>query len=151
MLRKQISPAARARKAALKAELARILPIIIENYQPDKIILFGSLATGEVHEWSDIDLVIIKETELNYFDRLFEFKKLLRSKLATDVFIYRPQEFTPRVEENHYFMVDEILGRGKVTYDRSRTMAEVCEGSTHPLPRSPGRFPASRNAKPITS
>ena len=71
----QNSSEALARKAALEAELARVLPIIIDQYQPEKIILFGSLATGEVHEWSDIDLAIIKETDLNYFDRLFEFKK----------------------------------------------------------------------------
>lgn len=115
----------RARRAELEAELARILPIIIAQYQPEKIILFGSLATGEVHEWSDIDLAIIKETTLNYFDRLFEIKKLLRSELATDVFIYRPQEFEARVKENHYFMMDEILGKGKVLYERGRTMAKV--------------------------
>jgi hypothetical protein len=62
---------------------------------------------------------------LNYFDRLLEFKKMLDCNLATDVFIYRPQEFEARVAENHYFMVDEILGKGKVLYERSRTMAEV--------------------------
>lgn len=113
------------RKADLETELARILPIIINNYQPEKIILFGSLAIGQIHEWSDIDLAIIKETELNYFDRLFEFKKMLRSYLATDVFIYRPREFDEQVRENHYFMVDEILGKGKVIYESGGTMAEV--------------------------
>ncbi len=123
-----LTSSALLRKAALEAELARILPIIISTYQPEKIILFGSLATGEVQEWSDIDLAIIKETDLNYFDRLFEFKKILRSKLATDVFIYNPKEFAERVEENHYFMIDEILGKGKVIYERSGKMAQLCEG-----------------------
>jgi len=116
---------ARARKADLESELSRILPIIIDKYQPEKIILFGSLATGEVHEWSDIDLAIVKETELNYFDRLLEFKKLLDANLATDVFIYRPKEFAARVAENHYFMIDEILGKGKVLYERGGTMVKV--------------------------
>ncbi len=120
MSKNKISRAARARAAALKAELARVLPIIIEKYQPEKIILFGSLATGEVHEWSDIDLAIIKETDLNYYDRLFEFKRFVRSKLATDVFIYRPQEFAEYIVEEQYFMMDEILEKGKVIYDRSR-------------------------------
>lgn len=119
------STAAQRRKKALEAELARVLPIIIEKYQPEKIILFGSLATGDAHEWSDIDLVLIKETELNYFDRLFEFKRLVRSKLATDVFIYTPEEFAGRVQEDHYFVVDEILGKGKVLYDRRGEVAEV--------------------------
>jgi predicted nucleotidyltransferase len=126
--RQRISPEAVERKQALEAELARILPIIIAKYRPEKIILFGSLATGEVHEWSDIDLVIIKRTELNYFDRLFQFKRLVRSKLATDIFIYQPEEFAARVAENDYFMVDEVLEKGKVIYDSSREMAEVCEG-----------------------
>ncbi|MFQ6114578.1 MAG: nucleotidyltransferase family protein, partial [bacterium] len=107
---RKISPEAQERKAALEAELARILPIIIEKYEPEKIILFGSLATGEVHEWSDIDLAIIKEIKLNYFDRLLEFKKLLDVKLGTAVFIYRLQEFAARVAENHYFIIDEIIG-----------------------------------------
>ncbi len=93
---KKISRTARARETALKAELARILPLIIEKYQPEKIILFGSLATGEVHEWSDIDLAIIKETDLYDYDRLFELKRLVNCDLATDVFIYRPRVYRQR-------------------------------------------------------
>lgn len=121
----EMSTVAHKRKQALEAELARVLPLIIEKYQPEKILLFGSLATGDVHEWSDIDLVLIKETELNYIDHLFEFKKMIRSKLATDVFIYTPEEFEERVTEDHYFTVDEIIGKGRVLYERSREMAEV--------------------------
>jgi predicted nucleotidyltransferase len=123
MFKAKNSSEALARKAALEAELARILPIIIEKYQPEKIILFGSLATGEAHEWSDIDLAIIKETELSYLDRLLQFKRMIDADLATDVFIYRPQEFAERVAENHYFMVDEILEKGKVLYDRTSAVA----------------------------
>lgn len=114
-----------ARKADLEVELSRILPIIINHYRPEKIILFGSMATGDVHEWSDIDLAIVKETNLNYFDRLFQIKRLIRSELATDVFIYRPAEFEESVKENHYFMIDEILGKGKLLYERSGTLVEI--------------------------
>ena len=124
MAEKNYSKAALARKAALEAELARNLPIIIEKYQPEKIILFGSLATGEVHEWSDIDLAIIKETELNYIERLLEFKRMIDCKLATDVFIYRPEEFAAKVAENHYFFADEIFGKGKTIYERTPAMVE---------------------------
>ncbi|RMH98759.1 MAG: nucleotidyltransferase domain-containing protein [Calditrichaeota bacterium] len=120
--------AAQQRRAALEAELARILPIIIQKYPPEKIILFGSLATGDVHEWSDIDLVIIKETGLNYYERLLEFKRLLDTDLATDVFIYSPEEFEARVAERHYFFVEEILEKGKILYERSSRMVEIREG-----------------------
>jgi predicted nucleotidyltransferase len=112
-----------ARKADLEAELARILPIIIKHYQPEKIILFGSLATGEVHEWSDIDLALVKEVEEHFWMRPLAVKKILDSQLATDLFIYRPIEFERMRREGHYFMIDEILGKGKVLYERSGQMA----------------------------
>lgn len=111
-----------ARKADLEAELSRILPLIIDHYQPEKIILFGSLATGEVHEWSDIDLAIVKDVDEYFWMRPLSVKKILHSNLATDLFIYRPVEFEQLKQEGHYFMVDEILGKGKVLYERSRKM-----------------------------
>ena len=110
------------RKADLEAELARILPIIINNYQPEKIILFGSLAVGEVHEWSDIDLALVKDVEEHFWMRPLTVKKIVHSQLATDLFIYRPAEFEKMQREKHYFMIDEILGRGKVLYERSGEM-----------------------------
>lgn len=39
-----------------------IIQNIINNYSPQKIVLFGSYARGEAHEGSDIDLMLIKET-----------------------------------------------------------------------------------------
>ena len=36
--------------------LGWIVGRIREGYNPEKIILFCSLARGDVHEWSDIDL-----------------------------------------------------------------------------------------------
>jgi predicted nucleotidyltransferase len=122
MANKQNSSEALARKAALEAELARVLPIIINKYQPEKIILFGSLATGEVHEWSDIDLMLVKDVEEHFWMRPLAVKKIVHSKLATDLFIYRPAEFEKMQREQHYFMIDEILGRGKVLYERHGEM-----------------------------
>jgi predicted nucleotidyltransferase len=50
------------RKLSIKHNemLGRILNIIIQNAQPDKIILFGSMARGENTEDSDYDFLIIK-------------------------------------------------------------------------------------------
>ena len=115
--------AALARKAALEAELARILPIIIDKYQPEKIFLLGSLATGEVHECSDIDLVIIKAVDEHFWMRPLGLKTILDSNLATDLFIYRPEEFERMQQAGHYFVTDEIFGKGKMLYERSRQMA----------------------------
>lgn len=55
------------RRQKLEGELDRIVDVLIKEYSPEKIILFGSLAQNKPHEWSDVDLVIIKETEENFF------------------------------------------------------------------------------------
>lgn len=51
--------AAAQRKAQLEEELARVVEVLVREYQPTRIILFGSLAQDAVHERSDIDLAVI--------------------------------------------------------------------------------------------
>lgn len=50
--------AAKARREKLEAELQRYLPLLQEQYGAKRILLFGSLAYGRVHEWSDIDCLM---------------------------------------------------------------------------------------------
>lgn len=55
------------RKKLLEEELSRIVGLLKRDYEPEKIILFGSLAEGDMHEWSDIDLLLIKKTTTRPF------------------------------------------------------------------------------------
>ena len=48
-----------------QAILDDIIRRIVEVAQPEKIILFGSAARGDMNRHSDVDLLIIKECE-NY-------------------------------------------------------------------------------------
>ena len=50
--------------------LQQIIRRLIEGYQPQRIILFGSLAYGEPDEDSDIDLLVVKETTESPPERL---------------------------------------------------------------------------------
>ena len=43
--------------------LGKIVEILVAEYQPERIILFGSHAYGEPNRASDVDLLILKETE----------------------------------------------------------------------------------------
>jgi predicted nucleotidyltransferase len=104
------------RKAALEAELGRILPLIIDEYGAEKVIVFGSLATGEIGEWSDIDLVVIKETDRRFMDRIDDVTRLIRPQLASDVVVYTPAEFK-RMCEGRRFFREEIVAKGRVVYE----------------------------------
>jgi predicted nucleotidyltransferase len=87
--------------------------------EPERIILFGSLASGQVHEWSDLDLAVIAETDLPFFERLRHITEWVRPTVGMDVLVYTPAEWAHLVA-NRRFVRDEIAAKGKVVYDRRR-------------------------------
>ena len=64
----------------IRVILEEIVKKIVIGYSPLKIILFGSYAYGMPTEDSDIDLLIIKETDKRPIDRWMEVKRLLRDR-----------------------------------------------------------------------
>jgi len=105
------------RRRALKRELNRWLPLLIENLQPETIMVFGSMADKHVGEWSDIDLVIVHQTSLPFYRRIKHALQLIRPKVGVDLLIYTPEEFSKLSRERRFFR-DEILDNGKVLYAR---------------------------------
>ncbi|MGB9873169.1 MAG: nucleotidyltransferase domain-containing protein [Anaerolineae bacterium] len=105
------------RRALLQAELARYVQMLCEQYAPERILLFGSLASGEVEEWSDIDLVIVKETQQKFLDRIREVMGLLKPRVGVDILVYTPEEFA-RLSQERPFVREEILRKGRVLYER---------------------------------
>jgi predicted nucleotidyltransferase len=112
-------PAPLERKKILEAELARYVRLLTEHGNPEKVILFGTLATGPIHEWSDIDLIVVEQTELSFFQRLRRIRQLLQPKVGIDVMVYTPEEFNQLSAERLFFK-DEIIAKGKVVYERVR-------------------------------
>jgi predicted nucleotidyltransferase len=107
----------RTRQALLERELDRWLSLLIAHEQPDKIILFGSYRAGQVSEWSDLDLVIIKETKTRFLDRTRRVLELLKPQVGVDVLVYTPQEFE-QLSRERAFVRQEIVAKGKVIYER---------------------------------
>lgn len=106
------------RKVRLERELARYVRLLVTYRNPVRIIVFGSLATGDIHAWSDIDLVIIEATDLPFMQRLHQVRDLLRPTVATDILVYTPEEFD-RLGQERPFVRDEILSNGRIVYERS--------------------------------
>jgi len=103
----------RARKIIIE-----IVDRIIKVYKPKKVILFGSYAYGEPAEDSDIDLLIIKNTDKRPIDRWVEVKRLLRDNsrtLPVSPLVYTEKEIEERIAIKDFF-VEEILGKGVVLY-----------------------------------
>jgi uncharacterized protein len=113
----------RQRQTQLKEALERILQILVTSYQPEKVILFGSFAQAEVSEWSDLDLVIVKNTTKPFFERLKEVALLCRPAVGVDFLVYTPAEFAQMQVDHNPFVLEEIIRKGKVLYERQPAAA----------------------------
>lgn len=105
------------RKALLEKELARIIETLKREYQPQKILLFGSLVTGRTGPWSDIDLLLVKQTNKRFVERLKEVALLTQPRVGVDFFVYTPGEFDEMSKEPNSFQHREMLEKGRVLYD----------------------------------
>lgn len=98
--------------------LQEITQRIIEACQPEKIILFGSYAYGKSTSQSDVDLLVIMDTDQSTFERHKQVSLLFPYRLfALDILVRTPDEVAHRLEIGDNFF-REILTRGRVLYER---------------------------------
>ncbi len=107
-------------KQCLEKELKRIVNLIIRGYSPEKIILFGSLVTGNIREYSDIDLVIIKETTERFIDRLHQVRLMTHPEVGVDFIVYTSKEIEEMRKEKRRFLIKEVLEKGRLLYERTK-------------------------------
>jgi predicted nucleotidyltransferase len=88
-------------------------------YDPEKIILFGSAARGDTDEYSDIDLIVIKNTDRRFVQRLVDVTAFLPMDIGVDVFVYTPQEIKAMIEEENPF-IEQAFKDGIVLYEKSQ-------------------------------
>ncbi|MFH1477298.1 MAG: nucleotidyltransferase domain-containing protein [Verrucomicrobiota bacterium] len=103
------------RQQKLQSELSRFLPILINQFKSLKIIMFGSFAANEVSEWSDLDLVVVRDTPLRFLDRSAELIQALQPQVGVDFLVYTPDEWDCLTREN-LFVRNEIAEKGKELY-----------------------------------
>ena len=99
------------RQEQLSSALDRILRTLTAEYRPEKVILFGSMAKNSVGEWSDLDIVVIKETPRPFLQRLREVALLCSPPVGVDFLVYTPQEFADMIASQNSFIIEEVLGK----------------------------------------
>jgi len=103
---------------AMKSDTVKSVINRLKEYQPEKIILIGSYATGEADEHSDMDFVIIKRTDKSFLQRLVEVSRIIGFDLGkVDVFVYSPEEWKRMIEWENPF-AETVLEKGVVVYEK---------------------------------
>jgi predicted nucleotidyltransferase len=97
----------------------RLVEKLVSGYSPQKVILFGSYAYGTPGIDSDIDLLIIKDTQESFFERLTRVRKVVSDThkgIPFDPLVLIPDELETRLQAGDQF-IDEILAKGRVVYE----------------------------------
>jgi predicted nucleotidyltransferase len=89
---------------------------IAERFHPDRIILFGSFAYGEPHEWSDVDLLVVMPTA-NEINQSIRIRLAFDREFPLDVIVRTPERLRRRLAEADSFL-QEITSKGIVLYEK---------------------------------
>jgi uncharacterized protein len=103
------------RQKQLQETLERILAALKTGYQPQEVIVFGSLVSGNITEDSDLDLLIVKDTEKGFFARIRDVVSICEHDSGVHFLVYTPQELKDAAVVNT-FVRNVILAKGKVVY-----------------------------------
>ncbi|MFA5813992.1 MAG: nucleotidyltransferase domain-containing protein [Bacteroidales bacterium] len=91
---------------------------IATKFNPDKILLFGSYAAGNPNNDSDIDLLIITDTDLPRHKRSFDIQKyLIGLMIPMDILVYTNNEFEQEKNDEYSFLSSAIKS-SKIVYER---------------------------------
>ena len=101
-------------------EINQIAECIVREYQPDKIILFGSWARGDADERSDIDLLVISDREkhLPRYKRGLDVRILLSQFQSPKDILFYTHADVERWRGVPQTLINTVLSEGQVLYEQ---------------------------------
>ncbi len=98
--------------------LDEVIRRIVATGSPLKIVLFGSHGRGEARRDSDLDLLIVEESDLPRYKRAGQYYNALAGMfLSKDIVVWTPAEIEEWSAVSNAF-ITTILREGKVVYER---------------------------------
>ena len=97
-----------------------ITRLIVESFDPEKVILFGSHARGEAGAHSDLDLLVVIRTDATQFRRGNPIRRAIAERfvLPVDVIVRSPEHLAEH-GRNPKSALYKVLAEGEVLYERN--------------------------------
>ena len=100
----------------LKEGISRVVQQIVEKFHPQKVILFGSYAYGEPTEDSDVDLLVVMETEENPLHAAARIAASIEHPFPLDILVIRSSDLEVSLEQGNVFET-EVIKKGITLYE----------------------------------
>jgi len=102
-----------------QARLNKVARRIVEKFNPERVVLFGSHAYGKPTIDSDVDLLVVMNTRQHAHKQQIEISRALSPHpFGMDIVVCTPQELARRIKLGDFFL-QEITRRGQVLYERT--------------------------------
>jgi len=111
------TPLVTERKRIPQDVIDNLIVEIAKTFKPQRIILFGSYASGNPRPESDIDLLVVIEEERKGERQSLAIRRHLGVMFGLDIIVYSPEKLEERVQKGDWFL-REVLDTGKVVYER---------------------------------
>jgi uncharacterized protein len=93
---------------------------IVEKFQPERIILFGSYAYGQPTEDSDVDLLVILPFEDLPVYKAIEIRRQIRPPFPLDLIARTSEQIQQRLDMGDFFIRD-IIQKGRILYETNHS------------------------------
>ncbi len=109
---------------ATETIIAAMTERIVQQFDPLRIILFGSQARGDAGPWSDVDLLVVLPEVANKRDAAVAVRRALGNfTVSKDIIVTTPDEIARRGD-----LIGTILRpalqEGKVLYERNKFISQ---------------------------
>src|SRR5689334_7193856 len=104
------------RQKSIGEDIRALCGKIAREFNPDKIVLFGSHAHGRPRWDSDVDLLVIMPFKGSSHLQAVKIRSRIEPQIAVDLLVRTPQQISRRLAMGDSFM-REILERGKIIYE----------------------------------
>ena len=91
---------------------------IAREFNPRRIILFGSHAYGHPDRDSDVDLLIILQFKGKAVRKAIEIRNRINPQIPVDIIVRTPEQVAKRIAENDFFL-REVVEKGQTLYEAS--------------------------------
>ncbi len=89
---------------------------IAREFNPERVILFGSHARGDAGQYSDVDLLVLMPFEGKSYRKSAEIRSRLRPRFRVHFVVRTPDEVQERLALGDFFF-QEVMEEGKVLYE----------------------------------
>src|SRR5205823_14486328 len=107
-----------AAKVTVEPRIEALVRRASQRFRPEKVILFGSHATGQSDPRSDIDLLVVMDFQGRPVDQAVAIRQYLGYDGPLDVLVRTPEDLHHRLTLGDWFL-REVVEQGTVLYERS--------------------------------